>query len=194
MQIEKRHIALAINYGKYIGLIIVVAAFVKFYRRNDFVRIPPKNDQMSPKIQATSGDGKSSDLSWVIVNPTEEACLEPKVNSIIRFEWQRRGSGDKSAPEWVHIGRIIALEGDRIRIDKGKVFVNGSAVEQDYVGEKYEKDTYEEIIVPKEHAYILVDNRKAFDQRLGYFLRDSRQLGMIPYYLITGVVTQIKGE
>ena len=82
-------------------------------------------------------------------------------------------------PEKSYIKRVIALPGDRLRIDRGNVWVNGSKLAEPYVPEEY-RDTrsIEEMIVPEDKYYMLGDHRSISS--------DSREFGPVERSLIYG--------
>ena len=61
--------------------------------------------------------------------------------------------------ETVLIKRVIATEGDTIKIEEGKVYVNGKKLEETYIKEKQNPDTIEEIKLKKDEFYAMGDNR-----------------------------------
>jgi len=80
-----------------------------------------------------------------------------------------------------YAGRIIALPGQRVRIQDGKVFVDDRIQDQGYVaGDKQVAETRAEIIVPRDHFYILADNRREYGEA------DSRGVGPIGAWAIDG--------
>ncbi|MEK7486947.1 MAG: signal peptidase I, partial [Planctomycetota bacterium] len=179
-----------INYGKYVLLLIISAYSVSSYQKNEWIRIPLKNTQMEPKIRGTSSSGTAEDLSYIWINPLSEATNNPQLNQIVRYEWKRSDTRERDVQEVLHLGRVIALAGQRVAIKEGNVYVDGTRLTQDYVETKRIGDDYEEIIVPQGSVYLMVDNRNAGELRPGHYLRDSRQLGPIPIYLITGVMKE----
>ncbi len=81
----------------------------------------------------------------------------------------------------VIIKRVIGLENDKIEIKDGKVFVNGTELEEDYINGDYTMpmdERYSHMIVPEGHVYVLGDNRKEN-------IIDSRVLGPISMDKIT---------
>lgn len=79
--------------------------------------------------------------------------------------------------------RVIGLPGDRVRVVEGEVYLNGSKLPSNYVPRgQNSKETLEEMIVPRDHVYVLCDGRSgAFNAAL-----DSRKLGPIGQWAITG--------
>ncbi|MCX7748564.1 MAG: signal peptidase I [Clostridia bacterium] len=84
------------------------------------------------------------------------------------------------------IKRVIGIEGDRIEIKDGKVYVNGEVLKEDYINGNYTKaeaNEYSNLTVPKGHIYVLGDNRDP-----GASL-DSRYLGPIDVKKVIGKAT-----
>jgi signal peptidase I len=78
-----------------------------------------------------------------------------------------------------YIKRVIGLPGDRIRIDRGQVYVNGQAIEEDYVEPDYRDDVSKsEIVVEPERYYVLGDHRNSSS--------DSRVWGTVERKFIYG--------
>ena len=82
-------------------------------------------------------------------------------------------------PEKSYIKRVIALPGDRLRIDHGVVWLNGKPQIENYVPEEY-RDTRSmaEIVVPEETFFMMGDHRSISS--------DSREFGPVERSLIYG--------
>jgi len=82
-------------------------------------------------------------------------------------------------PEKSYIKRVIAVPGDRLRIDRGAVWINGKRQVERYVPEEY-RDTrsIEEMIVPDGSYYMMGDHRSISS--------DSREFGPVERSLIYG--------
>ena len=82
-------------------------------------------------------------------------------------------------PEKSYIKRVIALPGDRLRIDRGQVWVNGKALQEKYVPEMY-RDTrsYAETVIPDDCYFVMGDHRSISS--------DSREFGVVERDLIYG--------
>lgn len=74
--------------------------------------------------------------------------------------------------------RVVGLPGDRVKLVKGDVFVNGEKA--GVTTEKKVVEDYAEIIVPRNTIFTLCDNRSAAKGL------DSRTLGPIGYWAIVG--------
>ncbi len=82
-------------------------------------------------------------------------------------------------PEKSYIKRVIALPGDRIRIDQGQVWLNGKPLPEPYVPAEY-RDTRSmaEMVVPKGCYFMMGDHRSISS--------DSREFGPVERSLIYG--------
>ena len=82
-------------------------------------------------------------------------------------------------PEKSYIKRVIGLPGDRIFIDRGRVYLNGKALRESYVPEEY-RDTRSmaETVVPEEAYFMMGDHRSISS--------DSREFGPVDRDLIYG--------
>jgi signal peptidase I len=87
-------------------------------------------------------------------------------------------------PQVSYIKRIIALPGDRLRIDRGQVFVNDQPLKEPYVPAEY-RDTrsLDAVVVPKGEYFVLGDHRS--------IASDSRDFGPVKRDLIYGKATFI---
>ena len=82
-------------------------------------------------------------------------------------------------PEKSYIKRIIALPGDRFRVEHGRVFVNGKLVPEPYVPPEYRDNrSVEEMILPPDNYFVMGDHRSISS--------DSRDFGPVDRPLIYG--------
>jgi signal peptidase I len=82
-------------------------------------------------------------------------------------------------PSTSYIKRVIAMGGDRVRIDGGQVYVNDEALEEDYVPAAYsDARSYPETVVPPHCYFVLGDHRS--------MSKDSRDFGPVNQNLIYG--------
>ena len=82
-----------------------------------------------------------------------------------------------------YIKRVIAIEGDRVQIRNGKVYVNGEEIIEEYLpnGTTTKTVYYNDVTVPEGCVYVLGDNR---DESM-----DSRTFGCIPLEKVEGKVS-----
>ncbi|HKF46307.1 MAG TPA: signal peptidase I [Terracidiphilus sp.] len=82
-------------------------------------------------------------------------------------------------PEKSYIKRVIALPGDRLRIDRGEVYLNGRLLPELYVPEEF-RDTKSmpETVIPDDEYFMMGDHRSISS--------DSREFGPVDRDLIYG--------
>lgn len=82
-------------------------------------------------------------------------------------------------PAKSYIKRVIALPGDTLWIDEGRVYVNGKRIPEPYVPAKY-RDTRSvpEMVIPPHEYFVMGDHRSISD--------DSRDFGPVARNLIYG--------
>ena len=78
-----------------------------------------------------------------------------------------------------YIKRVIAVPGDRVRIDDGRVYVNGRRIREVYVPDDFRDDrSYGETVVPANNYFLLGDHRSSSS--------DSRDFGPVERSYIYG--------
>jgi signal peptidase I len=82
-------------------------------------------------------------------------------------------------PEKSYIKRVIALPGDDLRVDHGRVFVNGKLLSEPYVPPQYQDNrSVDEMTLPPHEYYMMGDHRSISS--------DSRDFGPVERSLIYG--------
>jgi signal peptidase I len=82
-------------------------------------------------------------------------------------------------PEKSYIKRVIALPGDRLRIEHGRVILNGRPLREPYVPAEYRDNrSMAEIVVPTDAFFMMGDHRSISS--------DSRDFGPVDRDLIYG--------
>ena len=82
-------------------------------------------------------------------------------------------------PEKSYIKRVIGLPGDRIWIEKGRVWLNGRQLSEGYVPEQYrDSRSMAEMVVPQGTYFMMGDHRSISS--------DSREFGPVERGLIYG--------
>lgn len=135
-------------------LAVLIAAF--------FVRLPQVAGlSMEPYIR--SGE-------YVLINTFAYRIGVPHRGEIVAF----RHEGDART---VFIKRVIGLPGDRIRIDQGRVYVNGARLDEPYVRHA-DPRSFAQVVVPPSSVYVLGDNRaESEDSRFFGPVGDNRLIG-----------------
>jgi signal peptidase I len=78
-----------------------------------------------------------------------------------------------------YIKRVIGAPGDRVRIDEGRVSVNGVRLKERYVPQRYQDDRSQpEMVVPPDEYFVMGDHRSISS--------DSRDFGPVDRELIYG--------
>ncbi|MFC4077773.1 signal peptidase I [Salinithrix halophila] len=102
----------------------------------------------------------------------ERGPLQPNRGDIIVFYHE---------PEQLtYVKRVIAMEGETIRIHSGKVFIDGEELDEPYQTKTGKTDDFGPYQVPKGHVFVLGDHR--VDSV------DSRQFGAVPTQDIRGKI------
>jgi signal peptidase I len=106
------------------------------------------------------------------------------INKFI-YRWEPIERGDvvvfkyPQDPTKSYIKRVIGVAGDRVRIDAGRVFVNGQQLYEPYVRRSARDDrSLPETTVPADSFFVLGDQRN--------MSQDSRDFGAIPQESVYG--------
>jgi len=124
------------------------------------------------KVEGTSMMPGLEDQERIFVNKFVYRWEPIQRGDIVVFRYPRDTS--KS-----YIKRVIGVAGDRVRIQNGQVFVNGEALDEDYVPSDYaDARSYAEVVVPANSFFVLGDHRTMSN--------DSRDFGTVNDRFIYG--------
>ena len=124
------------------------------------------------KVEGTSMMPGLEDQERIFVNKFVYRWEPIERGDIVVFRYPRDTS--KS-----YIKRVIGVAGDRVRIENGKVFVNGEALDEDCVPSEYaDARSYGEVVVPANSFFVLGDHRTMSN--------DSRDFGPVNERYIYG--------
>jgi signal peptidase I len=124
------------------------------------------------KVEGTSMMPSLEDQERIFVNKFVYRLEPISRGDIVVFRYPRD-------PTKSYIKRVIGVAGDRIRIDSGQVYVNGEALEEDYVPPAYtDSRSYSETVVPPDSYFVLGDHRSMSN--------DSRDFGPVNQSYIYG--------
>lgn len=149
-------------------LILAAAAFVVVYMFL-FRPFEVKGESMYPNLH---------DSEYLITNLIGLKLSDPKLGDVIVFKAPNELERD-------FIKRVIGVEGDRVSVKDGQVYLNGELLDEN----KYLKPsvkTYggsflqegEEVSVPEGYFFVLGDNRS--------YSSDSREWGFVPKNNVIG--------
>jgi signal peptidase I len=130
-------------------------------------------------FQVARVDGMSmaptlEDHDRLIVNKLVYEISEPRPGDIVMLYYPLN-------PEKMFVKRVIAKEGDTVRIVDGRVFVNDLPLRDDYVPAEYRShDDWGPQLVPQGYYFVLGDHRNNSS--------DSRHWGFVPKKYIVGKV------
>ena len=101
------------------------------------------------------------------------------------YRWEPISRGDivvfryPRDPSKSYIKRVVAGPGDRVVIDKGRVYVNGTLLRESYVPLQYvDFRSYPELIIPQDSFFVMGDHRSMSN--------DSRDFGPVDREYILG--------
>src|SRR5271169_2168771 len=124
------------------------------------------------KVEGTSMMPSLEDQERIFVNKFVYRLEPIERGDVVVFRYPRD-------PSKSFIKRVIGLAGDRIRINTGRVWVNGKQLEEDYVPRAYEDlRSYSETVVPPGSYFVLGDHRSLSN--------DSRDFGPVSESFIYG--------
>jgi signal peptidase I len=124
------------------------------------------------RVEGTSMLPRLEDRDRLFINKFVYRFAGIERGDVIVFRYPRD-------PEKSYIKRIIALPGDRIRIDRGHVWLNGKLLREGYVPESFRgNSSMAEMTVPPDSYFVMGDHRSISS--------DSRDFGPVDRSLIYG--------
>jgi signal peptidase I len=124
------------------------------------------------RVEGTSMLPRLEDRDRLFINKFVYRVAAIERGDVVVFRYPRD-------PEKSYIKRVIGLPGDRLRIDRGQVWLNGKRLDESYVPEDY-RDTksMQEMVVPEDFYFMMGDHRSISS--------DSREFGPVDRSLIYG--------
>jgi signal peptidase I len=124
------------------------------------------------RVEGTSMLPMLEDQDRLFINKIAYRVGEIQRGDVVVFQYPHDHS--KS-----YIKRVIALPGDRLRIDQGDVYVNGKRLPEPYVPSRFEDDRSQpEMVLPRNAYFVMGDHRSISS--------DSRDFGPVDRDLIYG--------
>jgi signal peptidase I len=124
------------------------------------------------RVEGTSMLPRLEDRDRLFINKFVYRVTAIERGDVVVFRYPRD-------PEKSYIKRVIGLPGDRLRIDRGQVWLNGMRLDESYVPEEF-RDTKSipEMVVPDDAYFMMGDHRSISS--------DSREFGPVERSLIYG--------
>ncbi|WIF94986.1 signal peptidase I [Caminicella sporogenes] len=139
---------------KTIAISIVIAFIITMFVRPTLV----KGHSMYPTLEPNN---------YLIINKIPYMIHKPERGDIVVFKSSLETDNGKKKDL---IKRVIALEGDKLVIKDGKVYVNGKELKEDYINGNYTSGDID-ITIPKGKVFVMGDNRgnslDSRDERVG---------------------------
>jgi signal peptidase I len=124
------------------------------------------------RVEGTSMLPRLEDQDRLFINKLVYRISAIEHGDVVVFHYPRD-------PEKSYIKRVIALPGDRLRIDHGVVWLNGRQQIEKYVPDEFQDSrSMAEIVVPEDCYFMMGDHRSISS--------DSREFGPVERSLIYG--------
>jgi len=126
------------------------------------------------RVEGQSMAPTLEDQDRLIVNKLVYRIGEPRRGDIVMLYYPLN-------PDKSFVKRVIAEEGDTVRIVDGRVYVNDIPLKDDYVASEYRShDDWGPSVIPEGYYFVMGDHRNNSS--------DSRHWGMVPKKYIIGKV------
>jgi signal peptidase I len=126
------------------------------------------------RVEGQSMAPTLEDQDRLIVNKLVYRIGEPRRGDIVMLYYPLN-------PDKSFVKRVIAEEGDQVRIVDGRVYVNDIPLNDDYIPAEFRShDDWGPQVIPEGYYFVMGDHRNNSS--------DSRQWGMVPKKYITGKV------
>jgi signal peptidase I len=124
------------------------------------------------RVEGTSMLPMLEDQDRLFINKIAYRMGDIHTGDVVVFQYPR----DRSKS---YIKRVIALPGDRLRIDRGDVYVNGVRLPEPYVPNRFTDDRSQPEMVLPPHEYFVMGDHRSISS-------DSREFGPVDRSLIYG--------
>jgi signal peptidase I len=124
------------------------------------------------RVEGTSMLPMLEDQDRLFINKIAYRLGEIRAGDVVVFQYPRDHS--KS-----YIKRVIGLPGDRLRIDRGNVYVNGKLLPEPYVPNRFADDRSQAEMVLAPNEYFVMGDHRSISS-------DSRDFGPVDRDLIYG--------
>ena len=124
------------------------------------------------KVEGTSMLPRLEDQDRLFINKFVYRFEKIERGDVVVFNYPRD-------PQKSYIKRVIALPGDRLTVDSGRVYVNGKQLSEPYVPDRYRDiRSIASITIPPREYFVMGDHRSISS--------DSRDFGPVERHFIYG--------
>ena len=124
------------------------------------------------KVEGTSMLPRLEDRDRLFINKFVYHFEDIHRGDVVVFHYPRD-------PEKSYIKRVIAVPGDRLRIDRGEVYLNGKHLPEPYLPDEFrDMKSMTEMVIPEDEYFMMGDHR--------CISSDSREFGPVDRDLIYG--------
>jgi signal peptidase I len=129
------------------------------------------------RVQGQSMAPTLNDGDRVIVNKWAYRTSEPRVGDIVMFYFPLK-------PERSFVQRVVATEGDQVRIVDGQVYRNTIRMHESFVPADYRShDNWGPQVIPEGYVFVMGDHRNTSS--------DSRHWGFVPKRYVVGRIARL---
>ncbi len=105
------------------------------------------------KIDGNSMYPAFKDGDWILVNRAAYIFSSPKREDVVAFRYE-------GINRQYLIKRIVGLEYETIEIIWGSLYINSDKFDDEEYARYFRQDNFNKRIIPKDHFFVLGDNRK----------------------------------
>lgn len=164
-------IKMGLFYVKCLLGIVVVYAIYQIWQTYDYKVIPLDNIQMAPKFKPQK----------FYMGKRIDNFENLKHGDVVYYSYPHSSLEKEDS---LMFARVVGLPGDQVGIRNGKLHRNGKLIEEAIEPEIMGKETFLDVMVPRDYVYLLLDNRQRPPQKI--YLNDSRYLGPVLIYTLLG--------
>lgn len=146
---------------KTIVLSLIIALIITTFVKPTIV----KNYSMSPTL---------NENNFLLINRFLYKRSTPETGDIVVFESDLK---TEDGQDKLLIKRVIGVPGDEIKINDGKVYINGDLLEEEYIPGVYTEGNID-MLIPENKIFVMGDNRNNS--------LDSRELGLVDFETVVG--------